>query len=109
MRAAITASVVAIWLGSGLLLAQSRAGEITGTVTFEGDVISGVSVTLKGRDARTTETDKNGEYVLKNLRRGTYIVRFELAGFEPTDVKVSVGAKPVRVDAVLRLGKIWNH
>ena len=92
-----------------LVPAQSRQGEIVGKVTFQGDVISGVSVALKGRDSRTTETDKNGEYVLKNLRRGTYVVRFELAGFEPTDVKVSVGAKPVQVDAVLRLGKIWNH
>jgi hypothetical protein len=33
-------------------------------------------------------------------------LRFELAGFKPTDVTVRVGNKPVRVDAVLRVGAL---
>jgi hypothetical protein len=105
MRNAIAASVVALCLCAGIAIAQSSKGEVNGAVTdVAGGVIHGARVTLKkGRDTRTAQTDANGQYAFKNLPRGIYIARFELEGFLPTNAKVSVGDKPVRVDAVLRV------
>jgi hypothetical protein len=102
MRAVIAASVVVMCFGAGLVIAQSRRGDMTGTVTaVEGHVLPGARVTLKGRDTRTTRTDKNGKYVLKEVSRGTYIAGFEFVGYHPTYVKVDVADKAVRLDVVL--------
>jgi hypothetical protein len=91
MRAVIAASVVVMCFGAGLVIAQSRRGDMTGTVTaVEGHVLPG-----------TTRTDKNGKYVLKDVSRGTYIAGFEFVGYHPTYVKVDVADKAVRLDVVL--------
>jgi hypothetical protein len=107
MRIALAASALAICLCNGSAIAQSKPGEVAGKVTdIAGGVIPGARVTLKGRDTRTMETDKNGEYAFKNLRRGTYTVRVELIGFLPTVSKVSVRDEAVQLDAVLRVREI---
>ena len=96
--------MLAICLCTGYAIAQSKQGEINGTVaSAQGGIIPFAHVTLKGQDTRTTLTDDSGEYAFKNLRRGSYNARFEYRGFHPTDAKVSVGDKPVRLDAVLRV------
>ncbi len=99
--------------GSALAQSSTDAGEIAGTVRdIAGGLIHGAHVTLKGpftlrgRVSRTTQTDENGQYIFKNVRRGTYTVRFDLAGYRQTASKVSVGSKLVRADAVLRVPTI---
>jgi Carboxypeptidase regulatory-like domain len=99
--------------GSAFAQSSTDAGELAGTIRdVAGGFIHGARVTAKGRFTlrgrvnRTTQTDENGQYTFKNLRRGTYTVRFELAGFLQTASIVSVGDKVVRADAVLRVPTI---
>jgi len=107
-RNAVAAFLVAMLLCAGIAIAQSRKGEVNGSVTdAQGGVIPGANVTLKkGRDTRTTQTDVNGQYAFKNLPRGTYMARFELYGFKPTESKVKIGDKAVQVNATLIVGVI---
>jgi hypothetical protein len=108
MRNSVAMFLVAVSLCTGIAIAQSNKGEVSGSVTdAAGGAILAANVTLKkGRNTRTTQTDVNGQYSLKNLPRGTYDARFEYPGFQPTDAKVSVGDTPVRLDAVLRMRPI---
>jgi hypothetical protein len=88
-----------------VLLAQSTAsGQITGSVRMpDGTVIPGVTVTatstvLQGsRVAYTTET---GDYIVRGLPPGRYIVRFEMGGMRTVErhIQVELGGA-ARLDA----------
>ena len=47
---------------------------IRGTVSVEGDGLSGVSVTLTGKESRTTTTDGSGRFEVTGLTSGGYTV-----------------------------------
>jgi hypothetical protein len=51
----------------------------------------------------TSETDRNGRFVKKDLEAGSYIVRVSRAAFEPQVAKVSIASKKTTdLDLVLR-------
>ena len=51
----------------------------------------------------TSETDRNGRFVRKDLEAGSYIVKVSRAAFEPQVAKVSVASKKTTdLDLVLR-------
>ena len=95
-----------------LMFAHSAATQTTnGTVT--GRVIDGqglpiphvtvavTSPTLLGD--RTTETSQNGDYLVANLPSGTYVLSFELSGFETQ--KRTVMVSPTQVSPLnIKLG-----
>jgi hypothetical protein len=81
------------------VLAQIEQGRLTGTVKdAQGGVLPGVTVTvtspaLIGQRTAVTETD--GRYLVTSLPSGTYIVKFELTGFqtvERTNIRLSQGS-----------------
>ncbi|MDJ0838924.1 MAG: TonB-dependent receptor [Acidobacteriota bacterium] len=80
-------------------VAQQETGSITGTVTTEGEgeSLPGVTVSATGKflfGERSTVTDENGRYRLRNLPVGDYTVTFVMPGFKTvknTDVTVALG------------------
>ena len=85
----------------GLLNAQSESGpgaegssteSIKGTVKLsDGTNGVGVSVTAEGTPF-TGVTDENGEYLLKGLPVGSYILSFSLDGFTQQEIPISLEA-----------------
>jgi len=80
------------------VLAQQETGNIAGTVTTEdGEALPGVTINAEGKylfGARTTITDENGRYRLRNLPVGSYEVTFVMPGFKTvklTGVPVALG------------------
>lgn len=79
---------------------QATTGELTGRVTdAAGDVVPGVSVTMRNEDsglARTTVTGPTGEFTFALLPPGRYTVQAELAGFKKVEqqgVVVGIGTR----------------
>jgi Carboxypeptidase regulatory-like domain/TonB-dependent Receptor Plug Domain len=70
--------------------AQS-GGEIKGKVvdkaTREGVPFAVVTVTKDGVNAGGAQTDFNGEFKIKPLAAGTYIVKIQYTGYQPIEVK----------------------
>ncbi len=62
-----------------------RASAIIGSVTVEGQGLSGVTVTVTGRRRFQDLTDDNGLYSITNLRTGKYTI--EISGFDTQDVE----------------------
>jgi len=62
-----------------------RTSAIIGSVTVEGEGLSGVTVTVTGRGRLQEPTDGNGLYGFTNLRTGTYTI--EISGFNTQDVE----------------------
>ena len=51
----------------------------------------------------TSETDRNGRFIKKDLEAGSYIVKVSRAAFEPQTAKVSIASKKTTdLDLVLR-------
>ncbi|MBY0503888.1 MAG: carboxypeptidase regulatory-like domain-containing protein [Bryobacteraceae bacterium] len=92
---------------STALSAQERFGELTGTATDpSGAVLPNVNVKVTNKaTARIveTKTDASGQYVVRNLDPGRYVVRFEVKGFatqEIPEVNLLLG-KTLRVNAAM--------
>jgi hypothetical protein len=80
--------------------AQATTGELTGRVVdASGDVVPGVTVTLRSEDTglvRTAVTNASGEYLFALIPPGRYTVEAELAGFKKVErrgIVVSVGGR----------------
>jgi hypothetical protein len=80
--------------------AQATTGELTGRIVdASGDVVPGVTVTLRSEDTglvRTVVTNQSGDYLFVLMPPGRYTVEAELAGFrkiERPGVVVSVGSR----------------
>ena len=91
-------------------LAQSTA-RIEGTVTDpSGGKLPGTTVTATHTAtnvARTVVTDTNGNYIITPLPVGDYDVHFELSGFKPANVPVTLTVSEVaRVDMKLEIGGV---
>lgn len=64
--------------------AFAQSGGIKGKVrTTRGDGISGVTITARqnGEDVKSVSSDKNGKFVLENLKAGIYNIVFTKNGF----------------------------
>src|SRR5262245_51902499 len=112
MRSAFRCAVVVVW--TVLLPAAAFAqASITGTVKdTSGAVLPGVSVEAASpvliEKVRTAVTDGSGRYQLIDLRPGTYVVTFTLAGFNTVkrDNVVLSGSAPASVDGEMRVGSL---
>ncbi len=64
-----------------------RTASVRGTVTVEGDGLSGVTVRLSGMSDAQATTDASGQYSFTGLRAGRYAV--EISGFDSDEVGFS--------------------
>src|SRR2546422_4242543 len=71
-------------------LAQTTITRVSGTVKDpNGAVLPGVKVTIvdvKSKDQKTVMTNDEGNFVITDVRAGTYILMAEHAGFKKTQV-----------------------
>jgi hypothetical protein len=91
--------------------AQATSAEISGSIAdASGAVVPGVTVTatnVETSTAQSTKSETNGDYVLTNLRPGTYTLTAEAAGFSKL---VQIGLhlqvnQQVRLDLTLKVGQ----
>lgn len=109
----IVGAVVCLLIASpGLASAQSVAsGAIQGTIRDQsGGVLPGVTATLSSPQLQVPQlvqvTDAEGAYRFVDLPAGTYLLKFELAGFSTLireDLRLTVGFN-ARVDENLKVG-----
>lgn len=116
-RLALSTALAAVTLGSAVLLpntayAQSTQAAILGTVhDSTGAVVPNATVTVTNTDegvARTTKTDKNGNYQVLELPLGHYTVQVTAQGFDgqkQTDITL-VARQQLRADATLHVGTV---
>jgi hypothetical protein len=107
----IVATFFALLVASSAL-AQTPSGTILGTVKDDqGAVVPGATVTatnLGTQYSRSTVTDSAGEYALRLLPVGNYMVVVTLTGFKnftQTGIVLEVG-RNARVDATIQLGAL---
>src|SRR5690606_5576468 len=90
------------------VLYGSLAGRVTDTT---GGVIPGVEITITNNETNYTQTavtNESGSYLIRNVPRGTYILRAGLTGFKEyvnDNVIITVG-DTTREDVVLEVGEI---
>lgn len=87
-------TLLALGASVALTTAQSTSGTISGRVVdTQGLATPGVTVTAQSpslQGVRTTVTSEHGDFIVPLLPSGTYVVRFELSGFETTERTVSI-------------------
>ena len=109
MKRLISISVILLFIGASLVLAQSReTGAIEGKVTDEeGSALPGVTVTISGPNLmgiRSSITDAEGKYRFPALPPGVYTIKAELQGFATVvqeNVRLSTTVR-LAVDLVMR-------
>ena len=91
--------------------AQATSAEISGSITdASGAVVPGATVTatnVETSTAQSTKSETNGDYVLTNLRPGTYTLTAEAVGFSKlaqTGLHLQVNQQ-VRLDLTLKVGQ----
>jgi Carboxypeptidase regulatory-like domain len=112
MRAAFRCVAVLVWV-SLLPSAAFAQASITGSVKdTSGAVLPGVTVEAASpvliEKARTSVTDSSGRYQIVDLRPGTYVVTFSLAGFNTVKREgvILSGSAAASVDGELRVGSL---
>jgi hypothetical protein len=93
--------------------ASQATATILGQVTDEsGATLPGVTVTLRGPalqvPSMSTVTDERGEYRLTPLPIGTYVVEYELSGFQTlrlNDIRLSAGFS-AKLDQAMKIGAL---
>lgn len=85
---------LAVLFFTGLAIGQTNTtGQLSGTVTSDGQPLPGVTVTITSpnlQGTRTYTTGANGEYVFKYVPPGVYSVSFELSGMKTVVQTASV-------------------
>ncbi len=104
-RAALRVTLWLLMLACGPVLSAFGQGKIAGRVTDQGngEALIGVNILIDGTQQGTV-TDINGNYVILNVRPGTYTLVFSYIGFQTqrvTDVRVSTG-QTTRTDLRMR-------
>ena len=92
-------AALALFIGivtGGTAYGQAQTGTVEGRIVDQqGAVLPGVTAVLTGpRGAVTAVSDGEGVYRFVGVAPGTYVLRIEMAGFEPqerTDVNVGLG------------------
>ena len=113
-------AVAGMTLGGFLLIAAAGAqAQAVGSAVIRGRVVDesgggvpGATVTVSSPALqlreRTTVSDPTGEYQIRSLPIGTYLVKFELPGFQSfvrDGIQLSAGFE-ARIDAVLKLSTL---
>jgi hypothetical protein len=108
----LTAAALVAMLITTSALAQTSSGTILGGVKdAQGAVVPGATVTatnLGTQYSRSTVTDAAGEYALRLLPVGNYMLEVTLTGFKnftQTGILLEVG-RNARVDATIELGTV---
>jgi len=79
--------MAAVVLGAGVLVAQSTAGKIEGTVRDQsGAPVNGAQVFIVGT-AYAGATNERGYYFINNVPAGVMVVRAQYIGFAPAEVR----------------------
>lgn len=82
--------------------AQPARPSMTITVTdLEGKTLPGVQVTASGPVDRAAATDESGTVTFRNMRAGTYRLRFEHEAFVTLEREVTQGARALPVNVSL--------
>src|SRR5689334_5830102 len=108
-----SAAMACLILAMGSLALAQEGASIIGQVTDEsGAVLPGVTVSVTSPSLQAPQvsavSDDKGEYRLTRLPIGTYLVRYELSGFQPVqreDVRLTVGFV-AKIDIVLKVGAL---
>ncbi len=114
-------NVFALLLGAAILLpltstAQTGWGSIDGTLTDRatGVPVAFAQILLEGAE-RSTQTTADGDFMLRNVPPGTYVLRAFRIGYEPLVKDVEVGPNQVRTLQLqmraepVRVGEIVVH
>lgn len=113
-RSFLVAVAVLAWLGAAARVsAQSATASIIGLVRDDsGAVMPGVTVTASSpallTRSMTSVTDERGEYRITPLPIGTYLVTYELTGFQAVkneNIRLTVGFT-ARLDVVMKVGSL---
>ena len=103
VRFVIAATALVFALAVAPATGQERFSGLTGTVSdASGAVLPGATVTITNKETGklyTLVTDADGVYRILDLEPGRYSVKYELSGFQPSEVP----------DVVLLLGKTLEH
>lgn len=77
-------------------IAQAQSGKITGQVldAEKGDILIGVTVTVKGTN-KGTQTGPDGRFSLEAPNTGNVVLRFSYVGYQPQEV--TAGSTPMLV------------
>lgn len=79
----------------GTASAQSQNGSVSGTIkTSDGNPAAYVSVGLKNT-GKTTLTDEKGNFLIKNVTPGSYIIKISAVGVSAQEKQVAVTANQV--------------
>jgi len=73
----------------GISYSQSNIGSIKGTVTHNGKPLAGVNVSILSI-SKGTLVDSIGEYEIKNISTGSYIIRASFLGFKENKQQITV-------------------
>ncbi len=92
---------------SGLGDEETEFGGVKGKVTFDGEAVPGVEVTVKSYDTEAVTTDENGLYSITNLPTGEYTLQFkksvssDFPKIDKTQTVVISGGKKITKDVKL--------
>ncbi len=103
-RSRLISFLVLVLLAAAPALAQR--GMVRGQITDpDGNPLEGVEVSFEladgGGAATTASTNDDGRFTKPGVRLGNYRVSFELEGYEPLQVFVTVGSAPALIDQVM--------
>ncbi len=109
MKRALAATLVLALVMAWASVARAQGiqtGLLQGTVTDSGGlVLPGVNVTVTSpalQGTRDAVTDANGNYIMRGLPAGDYVVRFELTSFKTVEQTATVAlGQPKEVNAQL--------
>ncbi|WP_442590343.1 TonB-dependent siderophore receptor [Pedobacter sp. AW31-3R] len=98
-------TALCILLTTFVALAQKTTGTVKGTVkTSDGEIAESVEIAIK--DVSNTSTDRNGNYILKNIPAGTYTLTAKLIGLSTVSKQVTVTTgQTSTVEIVLQASK----
>jgi iron complex outermembrane receptor protein len=85
-------SFVILLIINWITFSQSKAAEITGTVTDpENNPLVGANVSLKGTILGSA-TNSRGEYIISNVPAGDYILSIYFVGYSQVDIPLNIAA-----------------
>ncbi len=107
VRHIVLASLLVVFAASAALAQQTESRIVGKLLDQSQSALPGVTVTVTSSQTgavRTAVTEADGMYVVTNLGPGTYVVKFELSGFNPQQQTAVLGVgevKPVDVTLVI--------
>ena len=100
-----------VLLSTGVVVAQTHRGSVRGTIYDQNRAaVRGAEIRLANREtgeARTTNSDAEGEYVISSLRPGSYRLLVAASGFAtfPQEFNLKVDQE-LRIDARLQIASV---